>query len=364
MDLTQATQTLTWLNEEHRRQKAQLMELQDRLESQATQITALMKVLEDLEGRLTRTQAQLVRFPRIEQALQQLKNEIVLMLQKHEEQHRQADEEAARARLADKEAEAKRLAELQKQLEALPGLEKKLKSQAAEDKRLGKVVLDLQRGIADLAKQYEAPMARLRFLEEREKQSAKQMAELQIFEKKLKEDHARFMEKQQLAEQTRRRQMAEWVEEIESWRKLNEGWSAQLQQLKKQHQENVRALAALQELEGGLKQTHKELAHLQHLGEERQKKQINEWREESDKRWAQYEAEWQRQWKEQSEFNKEILKRIEHLEEQSDKQQAQILALLQAQEQYARRQVAEIEDLIGDAKERIAEAAGSKERKG
>jgi len=357
MDLNQATQMLTWLDEEHRRQKAQLTELQEGLEGQAAQITALTKRLEDLEGRLAHTQAQLVRFPQIEQALQQLKNEIVLLLQKHEEQRRQADEEAARARLVEKEAEAKRLAELQKQLQALPRLGERLKSQAAEDKRLGKVVLDLQKGVADLTKQYEAQMARLQFLEEREKQSAKQMAErmaeLQLLEKKLREDQARLIEKQQLAEQNRQRQMAEWAEEVESWRKEN--WSGLLQQLKKQHQKNIKALATLQELEKKLKQAQGELTHLQRLGEERQGKRIEEWQEAARKRWAQNMAEWQRRWEEQSKRDEGLAARIGQLEEQCKRHQAQIVALLLTQEEHARRQIAEMEQLIGEMRERVGD---------
>ncbi|HID85966.1 MAG TPA: hypothetical protein EYP55_01135, partial [Anaerolineae bacterium] len=92
MDLAEATQLLTWLDEEHRRDRTQLAELQQRAEAQTAEILDLTKRLEDLEGRLASTQAQLVKFPQIEKALQQLRDEMVALLEEGEAKRRQAEE--------------------------------------------------------------------------------------------------------------------------------------------------------------------------------------------------------------------------------------------------------------------------------
>jgi len=101
---------ITWLDEERRRDRADLVKAradlvkaQQRLEGQAGQIEDLTSAVQSLEGRLASAMAQLTRMERIEQAMEQLRNEIVLMIQKQEEDRQRAEREAARARLIEQE---------------------------------------------------------------------------------------------------------------------------------------------------------------------------------------------------------------------------------------------------------------------
>ncbi|MDY7040282.1 MAG: hypothetical protein SVX38_05425, partial [Chloroflexota bacterium] len=101
MDLNQATQMITWLDEERRRDRADLVKAQQRLEGQAGQIEDLTNSVQSLEGRLASTTARIARAERLEQTIEQLRNEITLMIQKQEEERRQEEREAARARLIE-----------------------------------------------------------------------------------------------------------------------------------------------------------------------------------------------------------------------------------------------------------------------
>src|SRR5512136_1390849 len=126
MDLTQLSQMVTWLDEEHRRDREELAKLDQRLQSMAVEKQEQARRIQDLEGRLASTHAQLGRFTQIEQALQQLKNEVVVMFDKQTEARLHAEREAERARLSDRETLGRSVAETRKELTRLPRIEENL----------------------------------------------------------------------------------------------------------------------------------------------------------------------------------------------------------------------------------------------
>ena len=144
MDLTQLSQMVGWLDEEHRRDREELAKLDQRLQGILIENQEQARRIQDLEGRLANTQAQLTRFTQIEQALQQLKNEVVVMLDKQTEARMQAERETDRARLSDREALARGIAEIRKELPRLGRAEEELANRQAEDKRLGEMLMALR----------------------------------------------------------------------------------------------------------------------------------------------------------------------------------------------------------------------------
>ena len=93
MDLTQLSQMVSWLDEEHRHDREELAKLDQRLQSLGVENQQQARRIQELEGRLASTAAQLTRFTQLEQALQQLKNEMVMMLDKQTESRMQAERE-------------------------------------------------------------------------------------------------------------------------------------------------------------------------------------------------------------------------------------------------------------------------------
>ena len=59
MDTDQLTQMVTWLDEEHRRDRGEVAKLQQRIESQATEVVEQARRIQELESQLASTQAQL-----------------------------------------------------------------------------------------------------------------------------------------------------------------------------------------------------------------------------------------------------------------------------------------------------------------
>ena len=141
MDLTQLSQMVSWLDEEHRRDREEIARLDQRLQNMAIEKQEQSRRIQDLESRLASTQAQLTRFTQIEQALQQLKGEVVVLLDKQTEARLTAEREAERARISDREALGRGIAEVRKELTRLGRIEEELGHAQAEDQRLGEMAL-------------------------------------------------------------------------------------------------------------------------------------------------------------------------------------------------------------------------------
>jgi hypothetical protein len=381
---------VTWLDEERRRDKTELAKLQQRVESQSAEIAEQARSIQELEGRLARTKAQLTKFPQLEKALDQLRDELVLLVERHDEKRRRAEIDAARVRQVERESQTRALGEIRKELQKLPHYEEELQLRRAEDQRLGEVLLSLQQQITDFGRDLENRTRNLPYLEEQPRQNAKRIAELQeetpeLFRRteaqsaklqlleelvrkndhrigeldtlggELKKEQEEFFESLRLSEQDRERQMGEWTEQMEEQRQKMEKHDVQMRQSVEQYEESKRALAALERFEESLKQDQAEVAELQRLAEKRQRDQLDEWQAENEKRWKKHIVIWEQHWREQDRWNEEHAVRFVPLEESTKANRAQITALWQTWQEYARRQIGEMQDRIVHAGEKVEE---------
>jgi hypothetical protein len=388
MNLNQLTQMVTWLDEERRHDKTDLAKLQQRVESQSAEIAEQARRIQEQEGRLARTQAQLTKFPQLEKALGQLRDELVLLIERYDEQHRKDAVDAQRVRQLEQESQTRALGEIKKELQKLPRHEEELQLRKAEDQRLGEVLLSLQQQITDFGRDLENRTRNLPYLEEYPRQNAKRIAELQeetpeLFERteaqaaklqlleelvrksehrtgeldlqatELKKEQQGFFESIRLAEQDRERQMKEWAEQTEEQRQKMEEHAAQMQRSKEQYDRNKQALAALEKLDERLKRDQAEVAELQRLAEKRQKNQLEEWQAENEKRWKKNLLIWEQRWRTQERWNEEHAAKLGPLEESTEVNRAQITALWQTWQEYARRQIGEMQERIVHAGERV-----------
>lgn len=390
MDLNRLTQTVTWLDEERRRDKVELAKLQQRVESQAAEIAEQARRMQELEGRLARTKAQLTKFPQLEKALDQLRDELVLLVERHDEQRRKTELDAERVRQLERESQARVLGEIKKELQKLPRYEEELQQRRAEDQRLGEALLSLQQQATDLGRDIENRTRNLPYLEEQPRQNAKRIAELQeetpelfkrteahstklqlleelvrkndhrigeldLLGEELRQEQKEFFESVRLAEQDRQRLMGEWTEQMEEQREKAKEYKAQIRRSAEQYEENKKALAALEKFEERLKRAQAEVAELQRLAEERQKHQLEEWQAENEKRWKKNLLIWEQHWRKQDRWNEEHAARFVPLEESTEVNRAQIRALWQTWEDYARRQIGEMQERIVHAGEKFGE---------
>lgn len=415
MDQTQISQMLTWLDAEHRRDKAKMAELELQNESQTVEIMALSKKVQELGERLIRAQEEHSRFAQIEEALEGAKAEFISMLGQYELRRQREVEEQAKARQMEWEKQERALAELSQQLEEMPKIGERLRSLRLEGERLASAIVDLQGRLPELAQRIDEQTARIPYLEEYRRQDAQRIAGLEqqaeeltkrseaqaaksvLMEERaardrqqlsqlgklgeqLRQEQRDFTEKQLLAERGREQQMADWNVEMESHRKEIREHTVRLEAFREHIAESKRVLTAITELAERLERDVHQIAELQRLSEERQKKELEEWQEENEKRWTKHLMEWQHRWKEQETLHERQAERFAQLEswrgediqsinelrplilEERRERQAKLEALWEVQQELANRQIAEMRDWLKRLKERADKWAMSRER--
>ena len=390
MDIDQLTQMVTWLDEEHRRERGEVAKLQQRIESQATEIVEQARRVQELEGQLASTQAQLVRFNQVDQALQQLKNELVLMLQRQDEQHAKDLRESERLRAGEREAAARNIAEVRKELPRFSRIEEELQQRKVEDQRLTEIVLALRQQLNGINKDIDERTRTLPFLMEQRTQDNKRIAQLQqetveLFKRtegssgklqllesnqqrierglttiqpipaQIREEVTSFVEGEKLKDAERDRQMVRWHEEMEQQRIGIEQHHKKLQDFETQIADVKRVAISLQGFEESIRREQHQVAKLQRLAEERQRKELDVFVAEDEKRWKKQILEWDGRWVEQQKVNKDLAVQFPPIRKEIEGVKALVRQLWRLQETYgtqrmqeAQRWLQALESSLGD----------------
>lgn len=349
MDLNQMSQMINWLDEEHRRDKALLLELRQKVESQAVELENQARRIQDLEGRLSNTQAKLSRFTQIEQALQQLRDEVTDMIARLEEENEQARREEARIRQVERENTTRAINELRRSLDKLPQLEERIKVLREEDKRIIEQVQDLatrtttlqrtlpsledrvayvetqrvndqkhitqlQEENVQLLRRTEAHQAKLELIEDLARRNEQAIAALQATREDLRRDFNKWVENAQLREADFQQKVQQWeihmneyAEQIRQQQQL----LSQTQQFQVRVQEHLKAIEAFKdELEREFNLT----AEKMRLSVEQQRRLYEEWTAEQEQRWQKFRLEREAKWNQIDARHEELKDRLRQLE--------------------------------------------------
>jgi hypothetical protein len=381
MDLTQLTQMVAWLDEEHRRDREELAKLDQRLQSMVIENQEQARRIQELEGRLANTQSQLTRFTQIEQAIQQLKNEMVVMLDKHAEARLQSEREIERGRLSDREALARGIAEIRKELPRLSRIEEELVHFRAEDQRLGEMLLALRLSLnnvskdlddrtrslpymveqraqdnkriaqvqaenVELLKRTDATASRLPLFEERIARLEKDVQRIQPIPDQIRQEQQAFVQAQKVSDVERARQMAQWEQDFTAQRELIEKQVVRLREFQAQYEAAGRAIKTLEEFQAVMTRDQRQAAELQRLAEERQRKELADWQAENEQRWKKETLRWDYALGEQQKVNQKIIDRFPPTEKIIALLQREIEALWKLHEQLGVKQLQEAQHLL------------------
>jgi hypothetical protein len=373
---------VTWLDEEHRRGRGESAKLQQRIDSQATEIVEQARRIQELEGQLASTQAQLVRFSQVDQAMQQLKNELVLMLQRQEEQRLADQREGERLRGAEREAAARGLSEVRKELPRFSRIEEELLQRKAEDQRLSEIVLTVRQQVNNINKDIDERTRSLPFLMEQRAQDNKRIAQLQqetveLFKRteaaagklplleagiqrvergvaavqpvpdQMRNQVASFVESQKLLDVERDRQLVSWKQEFEQQRELIVEQQKRIQGFDTHINDSKRILQSLQGFEESIRREQHQVAELQRLAEERQRKELDVFLAEDEKRWKKQTLEWDHRWSEQEKVNRDLATGFPPLRKDIEAMRGLIRQLWRLQETYSAHRLQEAQRWLG-----------------
>ncbi len=381
MDLTQLSQMVGWLDEEHRRDREEIAKLDQRLQGMAIENQEQARRIQDLEGRLANTQAQLTRFTQIEQALQQLKNEVVVMLDKQTEARMQAEREADRARLSDRETLTRGIAEVRKELPRFGRIEEELVSRQAEDRRLGEMLLALRQSVnnvskdldertrtlpymieqraqdnkriaqiqaenVELLKRMDAVSAKPPVLEERITRLERDLQKIQPIPEQLRQEQQAFIQALKVSDVDRARQMGQWEQDFGQQREMIEKQVVRMREFAAQYEAAGRAIKTLEEFQAHITRDQRQASELQRLAEERQRKELAEWQGENEQRWKKETLRWDFALGEQAKVNQKLTDRFPPTEKTVALLQREVEGLWKLHEQLGTQQLQEAQHLL------------------
>ena len=394
MDTTQLAQMVSWLDEEHRRDRGEVAKQQQRIESLNVELVEQARRIQEMEGRLVSTQSQLVRFSQVDEALQQLKNEVVLMLQKREEQMDADARERERLRVTDREALSRGLNEVRKELNRFGRIEEELALRRSEDQRLSELVLTLRQSVASLNKEVDERTRSLPYLAEQRVQDNKRIVQLQqetvdlfkrieeqvgktpLLQEKLqklertitsiqpipqdiKREQQQFIEQMHVADVERQREIAKWQDEFSAQRDVITRQRETMLAFAEQLEVSKHAVATIEGFQETIRRETNQVSELQRLAEDRQRKEMETWQAENEKRWKRQILQWEHEAQEQDKINRQLGARFPSLEERQRVHDAQIQRLWRLHETEGLARLAEGQRWLGQLEEALKERAST-----
>jgi DNA repair exonuclease SbcCD ATPase subunit len=381
MDLTQLSQMVTWLDEEHRRDREEIATLDQRLQSITIENQEQARRIQDLEGRLANTHAQLSRFTQVDQALQQLKNEVTVLMSKETEARLQTERENDRARAGERETMARAIAEIRKELPRFGRIDEELVTRRAEDQRLGEMILTQRQSLNNVGKDLDERTRTLPYVIEQRAQDNKRIAAVQaetvelfkrtdtvpgkvaILEERiqrlerdmekirpvpdvLRREQQVFIEAQKLGEVERGRQMEQWEVAFIEQKKAIESQIVRMREFAAQYEASQRALKSLEEFQGQTLRAQKQVSELQRLAEERQRKELTIWQTENEQRWKKELLRWDYATQEQQKTTAKVVERFPPIERVTALLQRDLESLWKLQEILGSQQMQSVQKLL------------------
>jgi len=344
MDPTQTSQMLKWLDEERRKDKATIAALQERLEGQAQtlarqeeQIAALQKAVAGLEILLTRV-------TEFTQAVEGVRKDMALMLDRRDEQRRKEQRETERARQLEVGAIKEEIARLAEDVRLIPRLAERVDVVQAEERRLNENLQRVDVAVSDLSKRTEDRLQAITYLEEQRRADHQRITGLEAempelrrrietfgsklplieesvqkqrtrIEEGLKpiQDFARVVEELQAADFRRNQEVKKWLGQAEEARAEMERLREERQRLFVGHRDVQEALKRLEAFQERLETRQNETTEMLRISEERIKRQWEEWQGKQEKEWRNWQVASDERWREQETKNNRLARRLESI---------------------------------------------------
>ena len=395
MDLGQLSQMTTWLDEEHRRSKAELVQLKQMVTNEEAELQDQSRTLKDLEGRIAGMQTHLIKAAQLQAAMEQLREEVVHLLAKSEERRQQEARELERLRSVERDNNSRAVNEIRRELQRIPRVEEESKLRKAEQQRMSESLLAMQQTLNTLTKDVENKVRGIPFLEDGRQQDAKRIAQLQQESlealKRIEQLGSRlqtledavqrherdtgelkgvvvqlrtaqrdFVEKQLLETESFKREMADWGERMAFFEKKFNDFGARMDTFAIQFRDDRQVVENVERFQETIKREQAQVSELQRLAEERQRRQLDEWQEENEKRWRKELLRWEHQWGEQDKRNGQVSEAFTDVQARLSQHRAEINAAWKFLESQVHYQVQETRRWSGEMN-RILEERPKKE---
>ncbi len=322
MEFEQIVKRLEWLDEEHRKDKAALSALEERIASFSNDFSTLSKQIKDLNKKVSEIEPIPARLNQFDEILSKQRSDMNKALEDLEKKHQRRERDRLKRHQEDLEEINKSLPKLD-QSKDIVELKKLIKQRADEDIKLNIAITEIKPKIDEATRKSEDVATSNKLLEESRRQDIKRVADLQgeitsirkrvdefrqktelqndslrnienrfteliVSESDRKKAQAAFIEQQSLAQVGRDRAYKEWLEKVETFKQQTETLDSQTQALDETLRAAKRAQETYLELNQKLERRINEITEMQRLGEERLRQEWVTFKAEDQKRWTSY----------------------------------------------------------------------------
>jgi chromosome segregation ATPase len=343
MDFEQIVKRLQWLDEEHRKDKAAIIELEERIATFEGDISTVAKQVKPLEKQIAALEPNSGRIDQFEVIVGKQREEMKSALDELEKKYLKREKDLISQHQKDLEPFNKEIDQLKKSLTEIPPLKRELKIRATEETRLHQEIKELRPPIDEAKRAAEEASRVQRVFDENRKQDMKRIADLQgelsalrkriddasiradsgkdtvrhlesrikelmVSESDRKAAQNEFIEKQSVSQIDRDRAYKEWNNSYSEFQKQIEKLDSQTQVLEETLRSAKRAQETYNELNTKLERRINEVTEMQRLAEDRLRQEWVTFRADDQKRWTGYTLS-------QDEGVKDVLKVLDKLEE-------------------------------------------------
>ncbi|MBP9503324.1 MAG: hypothetical protein KBF17_14280 [Candidatus Promineofilum sp.] len=316
---------LEWLDEERRKSARKLAELEQRSELQERELTGRDRRIQELEKQLSQASSQLSRIPMIDTQLSQFRDDIVKMIEQYDKRRIEAERELDRLRRVEHEAVGREITDIRKELPAIGRLEQELPLRQAEDTRLANLIGVQQNTMTQMATQVDNVERSLAFLEEKERQDSRNIAEMQATlleinkrweplndrlsilgqnlskvqttaqntgesQALLRKSISDWTEQVQIGEHERNQRLAGWQRTMDDHATSLERFTADWVNFNNQYNESRAAVAAMNALQTHLEKQQREANELVRVESKRMESRWDQFQGEDARKWKNFEA--------------------------------------------------------------------------
>ena len=343
MDFEQIVKRLQWLDEEHRKDKATIIELEERIIAYEGNLDTLTKQVKPLEKQIAGLTPNTARIDQFEVILAKQREEMKTALDELDKKYQKREKELLAQRQKDLEPFQKEIEQLKNSLTEIAPIKRELKARASAENRLQVEIDKLKPPIEEAKRAAEDATRVQRVFDENRKQDMKRIADLQgeltalrkrIDEARVKADsgvdtvrhlenrfkellvseaerkaaQAEFIEKQSIAHLDRERIYKEWNENHADFEKQVEKLETQSLALEETLRSAKRAQDTYNELNTKLERRINEVTEMQRLAEDRLRQEWVTFKADDQKRWTGYTLS-------QDEGGKDVRKTIQKMED-------------------------------------------------
>ncbi|MEM7118703.1 MAG: hypothetical protein AAF614_40170 [Chloroflexota bacterium] len=178
-ELGELLKRVEWLDEERRKSTRKMAELEQRLELQTRDLQGREQRILELERQLSAALSQLSRIPQVDVQLGQFKDDMVELIEQYDKRRIVAEEELDKLRRIEHEIITREIADIRKELPAITRLQHEMELRQSEEGRLANLIGVQQNKLSGASNQIDGWSRDLAFLDEKEKQNSRNIAEMQ-----------------------------------------------------------------------------------------------------------------------------------------------------------------------------------------